>query len=109
MKMSIAKSKKQELTVEQIVEEVKGLFKYYLPEKEWQLFLYGSQVRGDAVYNSDIDMAIFGKKKVSWEKMVRLKAAIEGIPTLRKVDVVDLNNVSKDFKKEVLSYAKKLN
>jgi hypothetical protein len=40
--------------------------------------------------------------------MLRIRSDISGIPTLRRIDVVDLQSVDEKFREEVLSYAKPL-
>lgn len=90
-----------------IIKEASRIIRAYLPG-EYRVVLFGSWARGDALETSDIDIGIFGREKVLWGVMVKIMEEIENIPTLRKVDVVDLNSVSGDFRNNVLEYAKTL-
>lgn len=74
--------------------------------EEYKIFLFGSWASGDALPESDIDIGILGREKVSWDVMVEILEAIEALPTLRKIDIVDLKTKEPSFKNYVLSYAK---
>lgn len=86
---------------------IKIIRKYLSPD--YKILLFGSWAKGDALKTSDIDIGILGKEEVSWDIMVKILEEIYGIPTLRKIDVVDLNTKEKRFKDGVLGYAKALN
>ncbi|MBI3589722.1 MAG: nucleotidyltransferase domain-containing protein [Candidatus Liptonbacteria bacterium] len=92
---------------EAIIKEVKKVVATHL-SKEYRMVLFGSWAKGDALETSDIDIGILGRKEVPWGVMVKILEEVENIPTLRKVDVVDLNSVSGDFRNNVLEYAKNL-
>lgn len=92
---------------EEIIEEVKKIIRKYLDES-YQILLFGSFARKDYLDTSDIDIGILGKKKIPWEIMVKILEEVENIPTLRKIDIVDLKSKSENFQANVLSYAKKL-
>lgn len=74
----------------------------------YRIILFGSWARGNALEASDIDMGILGKEKAQWDAMVKIREEVGDIPTLRKIDVVDLNLVDEGFKKSALKYAKTL-
>lgn len=90
-----------------IITEVSKIIRSYLPE-EYKLFLFGSWAKGDARPTSDIDIGILGEERVPWEIMVKIRYALEGIPTLRSIDVVDLNATENNFKKTALQHAQAL-
>jgi predicted nucleotidyltransferase len=70
-----------------------------------KIYLFGSWARGDAQPNSDIDIAIDMGDKINPDFFYRIKREIETIPTLRKIDIVDLNAAGKKFSDNILSYA----
>lgn len=66
------------------------------------------KVKGNALKGSDIDIGILGKEKAPWSSMTKISQEVEKIPTLRSIDVVDLNAIEENFKNKVLEYAKVL-
>lgn len=83
------------------------IIRKYLPG-EYKLFLFGSWVRGNALEASDIDIGILGEEKIDWDSMVKIFQEVETIPTLRKIDIVDLKTKEEKFRNNVLNYAKVL-
>lgn len=92
---------KKEIIIKQIKKTIRGK----LP-LNFKILLFGSWARGDALKTSDLDIGILGKKKVPWPIMVKILEEVEEIPTLRKIDIVDLNATEKKFKNNVLKHAK---
>ena len=90
-----------------IIQEAIKIIRRHLPQ-EYQIMLFGSWARGDALATSDIDVGILGKKKVPRSVMAKIVAEVENLPTLRSVDVVDLNTKETNFRQEALRYAKTL-
>lgn len=73
-----------------------------------KIYLFGSWARGDAQPTSDIDIAFDAGSKIDISEFYQIKREIETIPTLRKIDVVDLKMSSKKFSNHILKYAVKL-
>lgn len=88
-----------------LIKIVKNKIKTKLP-RGYKILLFGSWAKNEAQKTSDIDIGIWGKKKVPWKIMTQILEEKEKIPTLRKIDIVDINAMEKKFKKEVLKYAK---
>ncbi len=93
---------------EEILQEILKIIRRYLPEKDFKIFLFGSWAKESAEPTSDIDIGILGEKNMDDFVLLRIKEEAGGIPTLRSVDIVDLNKADERFRKEVLSYAKPL-
>lgn len=74
----------------------------YLDLNEYQIFFFGSRVKGDNFERADIDIGISGAKKISADIKFSIEDDLEKIPTLYKIDFVDFKNVSKKFKKQAL-------
>lgn len=89
---------------QKIIQSTVNIIHNYLTQ-EYKPILFGSFARGDGLKNSDIDIGIIGKEKVPWNIMVKIKQKIEDIPTLRSIDIVDLNTVSDKFKNKALAEA----
>lgn len=84
------------------------VIKSHLPGEEWRVWLFGSQARGAATETSDIDLAIVGKKRVTWAAMAAIKAEIREIPTLRSIDVVDVHDADPSFEKNIFANGRRL-
>jgi predicted nucleotidyltransferase len=95
------------MDVQTIIDEVQQIIEAQLPDG-FEIFLFGSQAKGTATDTSDIDIGILGETLVPFEKMVRILSAVEAIPTLRKIDVIDLNSVDELFKSSALANSKLL-
>ncbi|RTG91827.1 hypothetical protein CSW37_00430 [Thermus scotoductus] len=73
----------------------------YLQGKEVKLILYGSHARGEAQRGSDLDLALLGPLPLR-ELLPLLREALEEAPVLRRVDLVDLEEVDPAFRERVL-------
>ena len=91
----------------EIFAEAIKIIRKYLAE-DYKILLFGSWARGDAWRTSDLDIGILGATEAPWDKMLKIRREIDNIPTLRKIDVVDLNSTESEFKENVLKYAKAL-
>lgn len=76
----------------------------YLDPDRYQVFFFGSRVKGDNFERSDIDLGIDGPVRVSAGIKLKIQEELDDLPLLYKIDVVDFNNVSKNFKKEATKY-----
>ena len=93
---------------DEIIREILKIIRRYLSSQDFKVFLFGSWAKGNAESTSDIDIGILGEEPVDSLVLMRIKGETEAIPTLRKVDIVDLKTVDEIFRKNVLSYAKPL-
>lgn len=73
-----------------------------------RVVLFGSWAKGNAVQTSDVDLGIVGPRAIPLILIHQMKEDLETLPTLRKIEVVDLQRASKTFKKNILKYAKPL-
>ena len=87
------------------MEEVVKIIRRYLSD-DYKIYLFGSWAKGDAIDTSDLDIGISGKEKISLELMSRILNDMQGIPTLRKIDVVDFLTVGEEFRNNALKHAK---
>ena len=91
------------MEVREIIEEVKQVLKKYLPEG-CRIYLFGSWAKGNAEERSDVDIAILGGQEIDWMTFLKIKEEVENIPTLRKIDIVDLRAVGEQLRKEVIKH-----
>jgi predicted nucleotidyltransferase len=62
---------------------------------------FGSWPEKRACARSDIDLALVSPSPVPSEKMARFRDAVDEIPTLYTIDIVDLAEVEPEFRKRV--------
>ncbi len=82
------------------LEIVQDILRDHLPAG-FQVWVFGSRAKWTATDASDLDLAVAGPSKLEFRVMAGLEAAFEGSDLPYTVDVVDLNAVSKEFKKIV--------
>lgn len=85
------------------------IFQKHLDLKKYRVFFFGSRVRGDSFTTSDIDIGIQGSKKLPAKIKLDIEEDLEKLPILYKIELVDFNNVSPEFKKEAGQWTESLN
>lgn len=63
-----------------------------------RLFIFGSFARGDALPVSDLDLGFERLPGATATDVLRLREAVDRLPTIRPVDLVDFGEVSPDFR-----------
>lgn len=86
------------------LQALKNIIKKHLPSVK--IYLFGSRARGDYAPESDIDIALDAGKKIDLYELSLIKEEIEESSIPFTVDVVDLYNVSEEFKKNIVKDAK---
>lgn len=76
---------------------------------DYKIFVFGSRVNGKGDERSDIDIGIEGAAPIPLAIMAQIRTAVEGLPTLYDVDVVDFKRVEADFRAVALSKIEMLN
>ncbi len=71
-----------------------------------KVILFGSRARGNAKQRSDFDVGIIRQKPLPLNTFFDLQEDLQNLPTLYKIDLVDLNRTSKDFQKIALQDTK---
>ncbi len=66
---------------------------------------FGSRTRGVATLRSDFDIGVMGDEPLSFGDFYALADQIENLPTLYRIDWVDLARVSERFRQSALSTA----
>lgn len=85
--------KLEHLTEDELRTQLLSIFKRYLDIHLYRVFFYGSRVKNTHDERSDIDVGIWGKEAVPLELMFDLQEAMEALPTLYKVDIVDFHRL----------------
>ena len=83
---------------EKLKRQLLEIFGRHLNIKDYRVFIFGSRATGKNTERSDIDVGIEGEIEVPRETMARIKADIENLPTLYRIDLVDFKRVAQDFR-----------
>ena len=71
-----------------------------------RIVLFGSRATGRHTPRSDYDIGIDAATPIPLDAFARIRADIEALPVLHKIDVVDLCRASAAFREEALAVAK---
>jgi predicted nucleotidyltransferase len=74
----------------------------------YQVVLFGSRRAGVARDRSDFDVGVLGDTPLPLTIFYKMEDLFEQIPTLYRIDWVDLNRVSPEFRREALKQAEVL-
>ncbi len=66
-----------------------------------KIYLFGSRATGKYNERSDIDLALDLGRKMDLSEIAKAKNVMEAINILRKVDIVDLNNIPDSLKRNI--------
>jgi predicted nucleotidyltransferase len=69
-----------------------------LQDISYRAFIFGSQANKTELSRSDIDVGILSENSIPAVNFVRISNAIEDLPMLHKIDLVDFTNVDERFK-----------
>jgi predicted nucleotidyltransferase len=64
----------------------------------YHAFIFGSQANKTALIRSDIDLGIIAEDEISNLRLSKIQAAIEELPMLYNVDLVNFKDVDERFK-----------
>lgn len=82
--------------------ELKRLVLDSLKDEKVKIFLFGSRARSDNFTVSDVDIGYIPKDNFNERKITFLKDKIENSHIPYKVEIVNFNLVSEEFKQEAL-------
>jgi hypothetical protein len=77
----------------------------FLEDEDVKIILFGSRARGDFINVSDVDIGIIVGKGFDRRKLILLRECIEEFNIPYKVEIVDLSEVSEEFKQTALREA----
>jgi len=86
--------------VKKLKKEILEIIGKYLNLEQYQVFFFGSRVRGDNFPRADIDIGIKGSQEIPIGAKLAIEDEIDKLPTLYKFDIVDFKNISESFRKE---------
>ena len=75
---------------------------------DYRLFLFGSRAIDLNNERSDIDIGILSDAGLTGKELASIQERLENIPTLLKIDLVDFDSVTDDFKLTALKNARNI-
>ncbi|MBI4256670.1 nucleotidyltransferase domain-containing protein [Candidatus Uhrbacteria bacterium] len=84
-------------SIEKLKKEILEIIGKHVDLKTHRVFFFGSRVSGIGTERSDIDVGIEGSESIDWSIMGAIKDAIEHIPTLYTIDIVDMAATKEQF------------
>ena len=91
----------------EIAREVARLARSVLGE-DAEVIWFGSWPQGKALLHSDIDVAISTGEPIAPERMGLLLEAVDELPTLFEIDIMDLNATGPALREEILKHGERL-
>jgi predicted nucleotidyltransferase len=73
-----------------------------------EVIWFGSWPQGKARPRSDIDLAVSTGAPIPPERMGLLQEAVDELPTLYQVDIIDLNAAGSALREEILKHGERL-
>ena len=86
----------------QIKQWVKEVLESNLNGISYRAFIFGSQANQSDLKRSDIDVGILADNEIPDINMFKISSAIEDLPMLYKIDLVDFKQVSDKFRSVAL-------
>ncbi|MEN6319744.1 MAG: nucleotidyltransferase domain-containing protein [Syntrophaceae bacterium] len=85
--------------------ELKKLLQSLAKNRNIGIYLFGSRARGDNYESSDVDIGILPNEEIDVIEMASWREIIENSNIPYHVELVNLNEVSDDFKEEIMKDA----
>jgi len=94
---------------QEILEWIKrGMDRYSDDLGDDKIYLFGSRARRDHRERSDFDLGVYGEKPISLHTFYEISDYLEDLPTLYRIEWVDLNRAAPEFRKDALKNAVKI-
>lgn len=86
-----------------ILKHIVQVIRRYLPDESHRIFLFGSWATLEAAPTSDVDIAIAGPTAIDPALMSTIHEEVDKLPTLRKIQVIDVQQVDDRFRDHILT------
>ena len=94
--------------VEYLKQKLLQIIRAYPELADSKLFFFGSRVTGHGDERSDVDVGIYGREPVPPRIWLDIQEAVEAIPVLYKIDLIDFQRVSPSFREVALQEVEEL-
>ena len=88
--------------VQPLVDEVVRVICEHVHGEHLKLYLFGSWAQGRALTVSDLDIALDTGMPLEPATIQQIIESLDELPTLRKVDLVDLQAVDQEFRRRIM-------
>ena len=78
--------------------QIRETVKKHLPDADYKIFVFGSRATGDNRRFSDVDLGILGPKIIPGHVLVKIQEELENSRIPYKIEVVDFQRVSSQFR-----------
>jgi predicted nucleotidyltransferase len=85
--------------------ELRKLLNSLIDDKNIRIYLFGSRARGDQSTGSDVDIGLWSDEEIDDKKLALWRAIIEETTIPYQVDLINLRQVSEDFRREIFKAA----
>ncbi len=96
------------MTIDDLITACVQIIRRHAGRAGLRIIIFGSQARGDAHPGSDLDLGILAPAPLPHHVMVRIRADLEALRTLRRVDVVDLAAADAGLRAQALAHGRVL-
>ncbi len=81
------------------IEEAQKIILGNVPLNDYAVFIFGSRAGKEFYSNSDLDIGVLGEKSLPVDTLYKIKRLLYDSTIPYKIDLVDFNNVSDEFKR----------
>ena len=78
--------------------QLKAIISKYLKGNDYKTFIFGSRATGQLTPFSDLDLGILGREKIPGHLLEKIREDLENSSIPYKIDLVDFNKVSPEFR-----------
>ena len=78
--------------------QLKAIIRKYLKDDDYKTFIFGSRATGQLTPFSDLDLGILGREKIPGHLLEKIREDLENSSIPYKIDLVDFNKVSPEFR-----------
>lgn len=83
------------------LEQAKSIINSILQDEKLKIYVFGSRATGKAKKYSDLDLALQSDKKINSDKINKINYELEETTIPYKIDVIDLDTITENFKKYI--------
>jgi predicted nucleotidyltransferase len=87
----------------ELKEELVNAVRKHVRAPHCRIFLFGSRANGGGTERSDYDVGLETGGPIPLDDLAGVKSAMEDLPVMAKVDVVDFGRVTETFRKVAMS------
>ena len=87
--------------MEALLAEVARVLCDQVPGEHLRIYLFGSWTQGKALRVSDLDIGLDTGNPIEFAILQKIDETLDELPTLRKIDIIDLQAITPEFRDQV--------